>query len=258
MPVAKLNRRQQQILEQVQRDGFASIDSLAQDFDVTSQTIRRDINQLCEEGLLRRYHGGAGVPSSAENLPYDRRQVQALEEKRRIARLVARQVPDRASLFIDVGTTTEEIAKALLNHQQLRIITNNLNVAQILAAKQSFEIIVTGGIVRPEDRAVVGEQAVEVINQFKVDIGILGASGIDQDGSLLDFDVRKVRVSKAIIANSRYQILAVDHSKIGRNAMVRSAHVSEIDEVIMDRDPPVHLKKQLEDAEVILRVASPQ
>src|SRR5262249_51287988 len=134
------NSRQQQILDLVRQRGFMSIEALADHFSVTPQTIRRDINQLSDRELLQRYHGGARLPSSVENLAYQTRQVQCLEEKRRIAQLVARHVPNDASLFINIGTTTEEVAKALLNHRGLRIITNNLHVASIMSQNAGFEV----------------------------------------------------------------------------------------------------------------------
>jgi DeoR family glycerol-3-phosphate regulon repressor len=171
---------------------------------VTPQTIRRDINALSAGAVLRRYHGGAGLPSSVENLAYPTRQVLCLEEKRRIARLVAAHVPDEASLFVNIGTTTEEVAKALLDHHRgLRVITNNLNVAAMLAGKADFQVTVAGGVVRSRDRGIVGEATVDLIRQFRVDFGIIGISGVDLDGTLLDFDYQEVRVAQAIIASSR-------------------------------------------------------
>ena len=201
------NSRQQQILDLVRQRGFMSIEALADHFSVTPQTIRRDINQLSDRELLQRYHGGAGLPSSVENIAYQTRQVQYLEDKRRIAQLVARHIPNDASLFINIGTTTEEVARALLNHRGLRIITNNLHVASILSQNADFEVIVAGGVVRSRDRGIVGETTIDFLGQFKVDFGIIGISGIDADGSLLDFDHREVRASKCIIANSRQVFL---------------------------------------------------
>ena len=247
--------RQDQILELVRRRGFVSIDDLAQRFSVTTQTVRRDINELCDEGLLRRYHGGAGLPSSVENLAYSTRQVLCLDEKVRIARALARHIPDQASLYINIGTTTEEVAKALLDHAGLRVITNNLNVANILAGKPDFEVIVTGGVVRSRDRGIVGEASIDTIQQFKVDFGIIGISGIDEDGTLLDFDYREVRAAQAIIRNSRRVFLATDHTKFGRNAMVRLGHVDEIDALFSDRVPPKPMMEILAAAEVELHIA---
>ncbi|MDX6749642.1 DeoR/GlpR family transcriptional regulator [Geminicoccaceae bacterium 1502E] len=254
--MANESERREQILDLVRRQGFASIEALAQKFQVTPQTIRRDINDLCRKALLRRYHGGAGLPSSVENLAYQTRQVLHLAEKRRIARLVAEHIPDAASIFINIGTTTEEVAKALMEHQGLRIITNNLNVAGMLAGKADFQVIVAGGIVRARDRGIVGEAAIDLIRQFKVDFGIIGISGIDLDGTLLDFDYQEVRVAQAIIANSRKVFLAADHSKFGRSAMVRLGHVDQIDALFTDAAPPAPLRDALRAAERELFVAA--
>ena len=249
-------QRRRAIVEVVRRQGFAAIEALAQRFAVTPQTIRRDINELSAEGALQRFHGGAGLPSSVENLAYPARQVLCLEEKARIARLAARHVPDNASLFINIGTTTEEVAKALLQHHGLSVVTNNLNVAGILAGKPDFRLIVTGGVVRSHDRGLVGEATIDLIQQFKVDIGIIGISGIDTDGALLDFDYREVRVAQAILENSRQIFLTADHTKFGRNAMVRLGSIEQIDALFTDRPPPPPLADRLREAEVEVHVAA--
>jgi DeoR family glycerol-3-phosphate regulon repressor len=247
--------RQERILEMVRRRGFVSIDALARAFEVTPQTIRRDINQLCELELLRRYHGGAGLPSSVENLAYQTRQVLWQGEKQAIARAVAEQIPDEASLFINIGTTTEEVAKALMGHRGLRVITNNLNVASIMSSKPDFEVIVAGGLVRTRDRGIVGEATTDLIGQFKLDFGIIGISGIDADGTLLDFDYREVRVARAIMENSRQVFLVADHTKFGRNAMVRLGHLRQLTGVFTDRAPPQAIRDLLREAEVRLEIA---
>ncbi len=249
------NSRQQQILDLVRQRGFMSIEALAEHFSVTPQTIRRDINQLSDRELLQRYHGGAGLPSSVENIAYQTRQVQCLEEKRRIAQLVARHIPDDASLFINIGTTTEEVARALLRHRGLRIITNNLHVASIMSQNAGFEVIVAGGVVRGRDRGIVGETTIDFLGQFKADFGIIGISGIDADGSLLDFDHREVRASKCIIANSSQVFLVSDHSKFGRNPMVRLGNLRDLDAFFTDRMPPPPVCELLEKSDVRLHVA---
>ena len=249
------DERQERILDLARHHGFVAIEDLAQRFSVTTQTIRRDINQLCAQGALRRYHGGAGLPSSVENLAYSTRQVLCLEEKRRIAALVARHVPDRASLFINIGTTNEEVAHALMAHKGLHVITNNLNVAGIMSGNPEFEVIVAGGEVRTRDRGIVGEAALDLIGQFKVEIGIIGISGIDIDGTLLDFDYREVRVAQRIMENSAQVFLAADHTKFGRSAMCRSAHLDQVDAVFSDRPPPKAFRAALAAAEVELHIA---
>jgi len=253
--MAELNARQIKILDHVQQQGFAAIESLADYFDVTPQTIRRDINQLCDKDLLQRFHGGAGMPSSAENVDYSTRQIHNPQEKQSIALIVARMIPDNSSLFINLGTTTEEVAVALENHHGLRVITNNLNVANTLSRFNDCEIIIAGGLLRRRDSGIVGEATIDFINQFKVDFGVIGISGIDHDGTLLDFDYREVRVSQAIIKNSRRVFLVADHSKFGRNAMVKLGHLRDVDAIFTDRNPPKDVLDIIQAEDIGLHVA---
>jgi DeoR family glycerol-3-phosphate regulon repressor len=250
-----LNPRQQELLTQVQHEGFASVETLAKHFGVTHQTIRRDINRLAGLQLLRRFHGGAGLPSSIENFAYNTRQTLFHEEKRRIARLAAQHIPHHSSLFINLGTTTEEVAKALGQHKDLRVITNNLNVAAVMCANPDCEVIVTGGVVRSRDRGVIGEPTIDFIRQFKVDFGVIGISGIELDGTLRDFDYREVRVAEAIIAQSRKIFLVADHSKFGRQALVRLAHLSQITALFTDRPLPADMAAMLAEAKTAVYIA---
>ena len=251
-----MNQRQQEILTLVQQQGFVSIETLALDFHVTPQTIRRDINALCDQQLLTRHHGGASLSSNVENVDYTTRQIMNLKEKQSIAKMVASHIPDRSSIIINIGTTTEEVAKALLNHTGLRIITNNLNVAAILRNNPSFEIIIAGGVVRQRDGGITGEATIDFIRQFKVNFGIIGISGIDPDGTLLDFDYHEVRVAQAIIENSRQIFLAADHTKFDRNAMVRLGSIEQIDALFTDRYPPDHIVDLLAEKNVALHSAN--
>ncbi len=253
---APMCQRHAKIRDLVHSRGFVTIEALSQAFDVTPQTIRRDLNTLRTEGVIHRYHGGAGVSSSTENVAYTQRKVLCLKEKQQIAAMVAEKIPNNASLFINIGTTTEEIAKALCHHRRLKVITNNLNVASILSGNENFEVIVAGGLVRQRDGGIIGPLTIDFIQQFRVDFGIIGISGIDGDGTLLDFDYREVRVSRAIIDNSRRIFLATDHTKFGRNAMVRLGSIDEIDALFTDRPPPPALSEVLNAAGVALYVSS--
>lgn len=250
-----LNLRQKQIVDLVRQQGFAAVDEMAQNFDVTPQTIRRDINELCKHGLVRRFHGGVGLNSSVENVAYETRKVLMLEEKKKIAQKVAAHIPDRASVFIDIGTTTEEVARALRDHEGLRAITNDLNVATILSGNKTCEVIIAGGVVRSRDRGITGEATIDFIHQFKVDFGIIGVSAIDSDGTLLDYDYHEVRVAQAIIENSRKVFLATDHTKFGRNAVVKLAHLSQISALFCDKEPPKEIIACLKEHHVALHLA---
>ncbi len=252
---ASLNPRQQSLFDAVRRDGFLTVDELAARFDVTPQTIRRDINFLAELKWVRRYHGGVGLPGGAENDAYDARQTQLADEKHRIAARLAEQIPDHASLFINLGTTTEAVARALSRHRGLRVITNNLHVAAMMSGYPDAEVIIAGGVVRARDQGVTGEATLDFIRQFKVDFGIIGISAIDADGTLRDFDYREVRVAEAIIAHSRTVFLAADHSKFGRPALVRLGHLSQIDALFTDRAVPPAMAQVIADAGTQIHIA---
>ncbi|KAA1174917.1 DeoR/GlpR family transcriptional regulator [Marinobacter salinexigens] len=247
-------RRLDQIMEMIQRSGFVTTEQLVEQFRVTPQTIRRDLNELASQNKLTRHHGGAGIDSSTVNTAYQERKIMNLEAKERIAKALVKQIPDGASMFINIGTTTETIARALLDKRNLRVVTNNLHVASILSAREDFHIIIAGGEVRNRDGGIVGEAAVDFINQFKMDFGIIGISGIHSDGSLLDFDYREVRVAQSIIANSGQVLLAADHSKFGRNAMVRLGSITQADQVFTDARPPREITRALKDNGVALHI----
>lgn len=232
-----LNTRQHDILDRARSLGRVDVDALADLFAVTPQTIRKDLNDLCDRRLLTRVHGGAVIASGVENVGYEARRFIARDEKRLIGRAAAALIPNSASLFINIGTTTEEVAQALGEHDGLLVITNNLNVANILYPQQKLEVIVAGGPVRRTDGGVTGEAAVDFIRQFKVDYAVVGTSAIDGDGALLDFDYREVRVSQAIIENARHVILVADRLKFERAAPVRIAHLSQVDYFVTDRLP---------------------
>ncbi|QXO18453.1 MULTISPECIES: DeoR/GlpR family transcriptional regulator [Vibrio] len=247
--------RHQQIVELVTKHGYVSTEELVERFNVSPQTIRRDLNELADENKIRRYHGGATIPLSSENISYNTRKSINFSEKDIIAEEVAKSIPDGATLFIDIGTTPEAVARALnKNHKQLRVVTNNMNVATILLPNPEVRLILAGGEVRNRDGGIVGEATLDFIKQFRLDFGILGISGIDLDGSLLDFDYHEVRVKQAIIENSRSVLLAVDHSKFGRNAMVKLGNISQIHSLFTDQRPPEQIINILNEHNITLSV----
>ena len=214
--------------------GRVGVDDLAEKLVVTPQTIRRDLKELCDEGHLTRVHGGAVLESGVANLAYEARRLMLSDEKELIGQLCAQAIPDGASIFINIGTTTEAVARALRNRRDIMVITNNINVANILAANPHCDIVVMGGMLRRSDGGLVGESTVDMVQQFRTDYAVIGASAIDEDGSLLDFDYREVRVAQAIIQNARKTFLVTDSTKLARSAPVRIAHMSEIDHYFTD------------------------
>ena len=241
MPV--LTPRQSDIVALARGSGRIDVDALANHFGVTPQTIRKDLNNLCEHGLLQRFHGGAMLPSGVANLAYEERRKLATDAKRRIGFKAAELVPNDCSLLINIGTTTEQVATALRSHTGLMVITNNINVVNILQGFTDIEVIVAGGVLRHADGGIVGEPAVDFLRQFKVDYAVIGVSGIDDDGALLDYDYREVEVSRKIVETSRHTILVADSTKYGRSAPVRIGHISDIDHFVTDAAPPARLQR---------------
>jgi DeoR family glycerol-3-phosphate regulon repressor len=247
----QLHPRQVRLIDEVRELGSVTVEALAERFGVTLQTVRRDIRLLAEAGLLARFHGGVRVPgSTTENIAYRQRQLLNSEAKQRIAKAVARDVPSGCSLMVNIGTTTEAIARELTRHRGLRVITNNLNVAAILSDHTDCELIVAGGVVRARDRGIVGEATVDFIRQFKVDIALIGISGIEADGTLRDFDYREVSVARAILDHAREVWLAADHSKFNRPAMVELARLDHLDRLYTDAPPPEPFPRLLAEAGV--------
>ncbi|OYU41461.1 MAG: DeoR family transcriptional regulator [Pseudorhodobacter sp. PARRP1] len=242
-----LSFRQTEIVEIARADGRVVVEDLAQRFDVTLQTIRRDLTELADSGLLDRVHGGAVLRTGVSNLGYDERRTMNEAAKAAIARACAAAIPDNCSIIINLGTTTEAVARALLHHSNITVITNNMNVANILVANPGCEIMVAGGAFRRSDGGLVGELTTQFFEQFKVDYAIIGASALDGDGDLLDFDLAEVRVSKAIIRQARRVFLVCDHSKLGRSAPARLASLAEITEMFTDKPLPDDLAQRCSD-----------
>lgn len=249
--------RRKAILELAREKGLVTVDQLLEQFAVTPQTIRKDLNRLCDERLLTRTHGGARLASGVENMSYEARRMLAQDQKQAIGRAVAKLIPDNASLFVNIGTTTEAVAQALLQHRHLLVITNNINVASLMRPYPENKVIIASGEVRSSDGGVIGESAVDFINQFKVDFAVVGTSAIDEDGSLLDFDYREVKVSQAILSNARHVILVADSNKHERTAPVRIGHISQVHSFVTDRCPTSGFRRLLAGFEIRTIETSP-
>jgi DeoR family transcriptional regulator, glycerol-3-phosphate regulon repressor len=241
----ELTERQTRIAEMVHKADFLSVESLADHFQVTTQTIRRDLNFLCDRGIAKRRHGGVERPVNVGNEAYTWRQILNKDAKQRIAREVARHVPNGVSLAFSIGTTPEIVAGALLAHERLRIFTNNLNVAMLACTNPTFEVTVAGGRLRNDDRDVLGSGMETMFTALKVDIGIYGVAGVDEDGTLLDFYEEEVRARQIIRENCRSSYLVLDCTKFGRAAHVRGGQMGEATKVFCDRPPPGTVLEEL-------------
>ncbi|MFQ5622586.1 MAG: DeoR/GlpR family DNA-binding transcription regulator [Paracoccaceae bacterium] len=229
-----LSVRQVNILNHLRQNGRARVEELVRLFGKTPQTVRKDLQALADAGQVRRFHGGASLLARTEYVSFEIRREIAPAQKRAIGAAAARRIPDHASLFINVGTTTLEVARSLRRHSGLKVITDNVETANEIRKYPGLEVIIAGGIVRSSDGAIVGEEAVDFIRQFKVDFAVIGAASIDLDGTLLDYDFREAAVVKAIVANARHVILTADSGKVGSSAPIRIGHLSKMDTFVTD------------------------
>ena len=242
----ELSDRQIDILSRINREGRVDVDELAGDYAVTTQTIRRDLNELCTRGLAARIHGGAMPAVSVSNVDYQQRRQLASSEKESIGRVAAQLIPDHCSVILNIGTTIEQVARALYGHTGLVVITNNINVVSTLTGSPQKDLVLVGGTVRQSDGAIVGEDAVEFISRYKADFACIGASAMDEDGAVLDFDAREVSVARAILKNARTKILVSDSLKFERTAPVRICDIGDIDYFVTDNEPPESFRKSAE------------
>ncbi|WP_417270048.1 DeoR/GlpR family DNA-binding transcription regulator [Celeribacter sp.] len=238
------NFRQKEILERARKEGKVLVDDLAAHYGVTVQTIRRDLSDLAQEGRLERVHGGAVLPSGVINIVYEERRRLNEAGKKSIGKACAAQIPNGASVFMNIGTTTEAVARALLDHENLLVVTNNINIANILAANKSCEIIVAGGVLRRTDGGIVGGLTVEMVKQFKFDYSVLGCSAIDSDGDLLDFDGQEIIVSNTAIKRSRDVMVVACHLKFQRKAPLTICSLADVDALYTDAAIAPDLKEK--------------
>ena len=250
----KKARRQALLLQEIEQRHYVSIEEITRRYSVTTQTARRDIMALEEQGKVRRLHGGVALAVPLDPGTYRRRRTDQAAEKAGIAAVVASLIPDGATLFLDTGTTCEAIARALLAKERLRIVTYSLRVAALISEHSDFTLAIPGGFVRPIDGGVSGEDTADFIRRFKFDYAVLSVSGIDDDGDLCDDDHTEVAIVSAAMKQAAQSILAVDNSKFGKGALVRLGSLRDIDILVTDRAPPVALGERLPDLGVALHL----
>ena len=237
-----LNIRQTEILEIARNEGRVGVEALAERFAVSLQTIRRDLSDLADAGHLDRVHGGAVMRIGVVNYAYEERRRMHEDAKAAIGRACARAIPDNSSVILNLGTTTEAVARELLGHRNITVVTNNINVANILLANESCDIIVAGGNLRRSDGGLVGHLTADLFTQFKADYVVIGTSALDEEGDMLDYDLAEVRVSRMILRQARRTFLVTDASKLTRTAPVVLGSLSEVDTVFTDAPLPERLE----------------
>jgi DeoR/GlpR family transcriptional regulator of sugar metabolism len=245
------SERRREILEIVQQSGSVTVVDLCERFDVSEMTIRRDLRDLDQEGLLRRVHGGAvsNLGRSYEP-PYKLRSTQKAEVKQAIGRRAAELIIDGDSVALDVGTTTLEIAFALQGRRNLTIITASLPIANEIVSNLSLDsdvrLILTGGIVRAGELSMIGHVAEETYSNLHVDKAFIGVGGISLEDGLTEYNLEDALVKKPLIQNAHQRIVVADSSKIGRTTFTSVAPLSMVDLLVTDAGVDPEMRQAIE------------
>ena len=219
------------------------------------QTIRRDVDILCEGDMLHRVHGRIELSEEFLNTPFDQRAGTNLMGKRAIGEAAARMIPDGSSLFISIGSTPLSVAQALRRRKGLTVITNNLSAAMALSEEVSNRIILPGGEVRLPDRDILGDDALTLFARFRADYAVICVAGLADDGGMLDFHTTEVRAREAMCENAKTSLLVLDVSKFGRPAPAIGGCLSKMGKVIVDRQPTSGFETVMEQIQDRLIVA---
>jgi DeoR family glycerol-3-phosphate regulon repressor len=226
------------IMSLVTANGFVAIEDMAAACETSTQTIRRDLAILSNEGKILRYHGGARLPDQKRSATYEIRSASHVDEKLAAASLLPDLIPDGSSLFLAGGSTLALAAQCLLRKERLTIVTNNLHAAVTFYDKDGFDVHVVGGWLRTASGSLVGDGALASIESFSLDFAVIGTCGINDDGTLLEYDQSLVGPVAAMIANAREKILIADSSKLNANGIVRGVHLREIDHLLIEKSLP--------------------
>ncbi|MGI8571789.1 MAG: DeoR/GlpR family DNA-binding transcription regulator [Solirubrobacteraceae bacterium] len=242
------------ILERLSRNGSVSVSDIAGDLSVSPATIRRDLRLLEDQRLLGRTHGGAVPQGVLYELPLRYKSSRHQQEKLRVAREAASRVLDDWAVGLTGGTTTTEVARALVDRQGLTVVTNALNIASELAVRPNLKLVVTGGVARAESYELVGPIAEASLEGLNLDIVFLGVDGISPGAGLTTHHEIEARTNRALIDRARQVIVVADSSKIGKVAFARICDLAGVDELIIDSTADREALAEIEAAGVVVTV----
>jgi DeoR/GlpR family transcriptional regulator of sugar metabolism len=232
------SERVARLVEALRRDGRVEVARAAVEFGAAEMTIRRDLDQLVERGVVRRVRGGAvNLLMNGEELPFAMREIEAVDAKRRIAGIVAELIGDGEMVGLDSGTTMVETARTMAA-RRVTVMPLSLHAATILAAGPGVRLIMPGGECRPGELAMVGPLALASIAAVRFDTAVLGSCGVSQEGQVMAHDLGDAAVKQAMLGSARRSVLALDGAKFGRSALAVVQELSRFDVVVTDSTAP--------------------
>ncbi len=240
--------RQQFIIERLTKDSYAEVDQLASEMAVSTMTVRRDLDLLCDSGLVARYHGGARLNKSLiGEISYAKKNTRQIKEKKLIASRAVEQIGNGDVVFLDSGTTTGEIAKLLcLKNRDLTVVTNDLNAALILT-ESSVHLIILGGVVHKSTQSVISHSEEQDLKRYRFSKAFIGTPAIDREFNIYTPTMDKYYVKRAVMQNSLESYLVADSSKFYGQSLCVVGSLPEFTGVITDKKFSEEESKRLTD-----------
>lgn len=238
------------ILERLSVDGSVNVVEIARTLDVSAATVRRDLRLLEDQRLLERTHGGAVPHGVTYELPLRYKSTRQPEQKRRIAHEAASRVLEGWAIGLTGGTTTTEVARALVDRPRLTVVTNALNIAAEIAVRPNLKLVVTGGVARSESYELVGPIAESSLEGLNLDMVFLAVDGISPRAGLTTHHEIEAGTNRALLARAEQVVVVADSSKLGQVAFARICELAEVDELITDDGADRAAVAAIEDAGV--------
>jgi DeoR family glycerol-3-phosphate regulon repressor len=249
------SKRHGEILRLLGEQGTVTIADLAERLGVSLETVRRDVKPLTDDGIVVKMHGAIGLPSMTAEAPFERRMRENAEAKRTIARMVAATIRDGESIMLDTGTTTSFLARELLGHRRLTVVTNSSDIARTLATVNGNKVYMAGGELRSDSGAAFGISAIEFVSRFSVTHSIISAGAIDASAGVMDYDLAEAEFARMVLSRGQRSMVITDHSKFGRQGLVQVCTLSGFAELATDEAPPRDIAEALAAAGARLMVA---
>ncbi|MFC3075644.1 DeoR/GlpR family DNA-binding transcription regulator [Shinella pollutisoli] len=244
------SKRHNDILRLLQQDGTVTISDLARKLDVSLETVRRDIRPLTESGTVVKMHGAVALPSVIGEAPFEKRMRENSAAKKAIAVATAATIRDGDSIMLDTGTTTSFLARELLGHRRLTVVTNSSDIARTLSTVNGNRVYMAGGELRSDNGAAFGISAIEFISHFTVTHAIISTGAIDAAIGVMDYDLEEAEFARAVVSCGKRTVVITDHSKFGRQGLVRVCDLAAISDLVTDKAPPRDVAAALKTAGV--------
>ncbi|MDH4411896.1 MAG: DeoR/GlpR family DNA-binding transcription regulator [Rhizobium sp.] len=248
------SKRQREILRVLENEGTVALSALARKLEVSLETIRRDLKPLADNGSLIKTHGSVSLASMVGEAPFERRMRENSDAKRAIAAAVAATIRDGDSIMMDTGTTTSFLARELLGHRRLTVVTNSSDIARTLATLNDNKVYMAGGELRSDNGAAFGSTAIDFINRFSVTHAIISTGAVNAHG-MMDYDLDEAEFARMVLTRGRRTLVVTDHSKFGREGLVRVCGFEAVTELVTDHQPPTDIAQAIAEAGARLTLA---